>query len=499
MFVTFKKNCDMMTRILTVPIWLLVIMFLVSCSKDIKIIPAEGIVNHPPSELFANVTGISPTTADIAWSASNDPDNDVVLYRVYLDDTLYASGIQAKSFKFQNLAPARQYSARVVAYDRAQASTSCLVEIHTLDKPGSESSFLQILEFGQTEGSSAQEMGNMIRANDGGFIMTGKSSQLVFGNPGIKLFAMKIDSLGNKLWTRTYRYVSRGARMKIVQAPGGYIIVGGSQLLRLDNNGNLLWDKEVPTSNHAYSSATVDRMGQIYVTGSLFRDSANNRYTAILLKFDSQGNQIWEKKYSPTIWDMFTDVKLTADGNHLLLAGVTDGNMEYNANLKNIQYDFNVYKLTLDGSIVWKHNVREPGGALEGSLIETKDGNVVLIGGNSGSLGILSLVLTMIDGNGATLWNYRNDELAIYGQCVAETTDNNLIITGYTDMNNGTGFYLAKFSKAGTRTWYQHFYESGATILPMSVISLGDGGYFVNSRINDVIGIFRTNPEGKFY
>lgn len=502
MLVSLKKDNLAMNCMFIVSAWLFLLIVFVSCTKDVKIIPAEKAINHVPGEFFADVTAISPTTAGILWSAAVDADSEVVLYRVYLDDTLYASGIQTRNYEFKNLAPSRQYIAKVVAYDRDQASSSCVVEIRTPDKLASDSRFLQILEFGQTNGSTSQVMGTMIRAHDGGFIMTGKSDQLVFGSPGGKLFVMKIDSLGNKLWTKTHK--TRAVGMKIVRAPGGYLIVGDTHLLRLDMDGNLLWEKEVSTLNHHYIGATVDRLDQVYAVGSLFRDSSTNRLTAFLMKFDAQGNQVWEKKYSPTIWDYFSDVKLTADGNHLLVAGVTDGNKitigEYNANLKYIDDDYIVYKLTLDGNLVWKHPISDPGGALGGgSVIETREGNAVLVGGSSGSVGSVRLVLNMIDVNGAKLWSYRNDELNIYGRCVEETPDDHLIVTGNTVLSSGHGFYLAKFSKAGTRNWYQHFYESGVTILPMSVIPLGDGGYFVNSRIEGVIGIFRTDPEGKFY
>jgi hypothetical protein len=347
-------------------------------------------------------------------------------------------------------------------------------------------------------------MGNMIRANDGGFIITGKSTQLVFGNPGMKLFAMKVDSLGNKLWTKTYRYISRLSKTKIAPTQDGYLIVGGSQLLKIDNDGKLIWEKEVPTPDHGYTGATVDRIGQVYVAGSLYRDSANNRSTAFLHKFDAQGNLVSEIKYSPTTWDTFCDVKLSADGNHLLLAGVTDRNnitmAQYNGGVKKIEYDFVVYKLKLDGSIVWKHIVLRPLDALDGSLTETREGNVVLTGGNAPmNTNTVSLVLNMIDKNGTALWTYRNDELAINGQCVAETGDNNLIITGYTNLVYSNGFYLAKFSKTGKRIWYEHFFESGMSIGPKSVIPLGDGGYFVNSIIEGYVGLFRTDAQGKFY
>jgi hypothetical protein len=89
---------------------------------------------------------------------------------------------------------------------------------------------------------------------DGNFIVAG--STMSFGNGGYDVWLMKINYMGDTIWTRTYGGPSNDCGMHAIQdLGGGFVIAGYTEsfgaggkdvfVLKTDNNGNLLWSKTI--------------------------------------------------------------------------------------------------------------------------------------------------------------------------------------------------------------------------------------------------------------
>lgn len=486
---------------------LLCFSLLTACKKEIIIIPAEVSPNKPPGQFSITLDHVSWNSASITWTQSVDPDLGAVSYRVFLNDSLIISDLQQRTFTFNDLHQTTTYVVKVIAYDDKDAQAAATIDFITLKLD--QRFFLRTIEYGKI-GQNQQQMEGMAKGNDGGYVITGKSDMIVYGTPGGKLFAMKIDSLGNKMWTKVYNYISRGGGVKITNCNGGYLIVSGSQLLKIDNDGELVWEREVLTINDAFIAASVDKSDNIYVAGSLYNDSAKNKVAALLCKFDTNGNLLWKKSYSPTIWDLFLDIKVGSDGN-LILLGMTDKNNisigEHNANTKNIEYDYWVVKLSDDGNMIWNKIYHHEGAALTGTIIETNDGNYVFTGATSNVYAQFHCILQKIDTNGNTQWSYEDIGAWMYGRSVAENDDNSLVVAGELRSNYNSDFALYKFDKNGSKLWQKIYEEDFTYIMPKTVFPTDDGGYFINAGKTktyytgderDQIYVFKTDALGNF-
>src|SRR5690606_7068479 len=121
----------------------------------------------------------------------------------------------------------------------------------------------------------------IVKTIDGGYILGGTSYSLNINNDKTEtnkgysdFWIIKIDSAGNKVWDKTYGGASWDEFTSIELGINGSYIIGGSSssnisgnkssslkgnydywAIRVDNNGNILWDKSFggSISDHLYS------------------------------------------------------------------------------------------------------------------------------------------------------------------------------------------------------------------------------------------------------
>ena len=159
------------------------------------------------------------------------------------------------------------------------------------------------------------------------------------------VFIVKLDSLGNVVWERTYGGIAaynsdEGFDIKQT-ADGNYIAVGHTDtydihgasdlwVLRLDGAGNIIWQKMYGGSaNDCAQSVQLTSDGGFILAG--YTASANGdvigahgSYDFWVLKLDSIGNLIWQKTLGGTDNEMATSIQQTADG--YIVAGHTRSN-----------------------------------------------------------------------------------------------------------------------------------------------------------------------------
>ena len=123
---------------------------------------------------------------------------------------------------------------------------------------------------------------------DGGYIITG-NMEAVPGN-NTDLFLLKIDSLGNEQWSRTFGGSTPDRGDCVKQTPdGGYIVVGDVNyeyyLLKTDSLGNEEWSRIIVDAASSSIDLTYD--GGFIVCGGYHGPPI------FLKKYNSQGDEIW--------------------------------------------------------------------------------------------------------------------------------------------------------------------------------------------------------------
>ena len=182
-----------------------------------------------------------------------------------------------------------------------------------------------IMEWDKVYGDTLYDSGSDIQQTlDGGYIITGYTSQVI-GNE--ELWVLKLDSLGDTLWTRTYGTIGTDVGSAVVEtADSGYAITGtnGSGaaislwVLKTDLNGILLWSKVYSPGNYASGSSIQETIDGGYVIGgTTFAGAGESDFW--LLKTDSLGDTLWTRTYGGQFIDDAYDVTVTPEGGYVLV------------------------------------------------------------------------------------------------------------------------------------------------------------------------------------
>jgi len=144
---------------------------------------------------------------------------------------------------------------------------------------------------------------SIIKCHDGNFIIVGKTVSSGAGRGDV--YVVKVDADGNILWEKTFGGSESDWANSILEIPdGGYLIVGGTRsygngesdtyMVRLDAEGNKLWERTFPESEGADWGLTIRQAqhGGFLISLTLWRCCTG--YDAELLRIDSEGKPLWK-------------------------------------------------------------------------------------------------------------------------------------------------------------------------------------------------------------
>lgn len=167
------------------------------------------------------------------------------------------------------------------------------VLIISLDNNGNEQLY-------KTYDFSDGDHGNsLVETTDGGYIITGN---LEITDENSDLLVFKIDSNGNKIWENTYGGNASDTGETICHSDNGnFIIVGYTRsygqgsgdvwLIKLDENGNKIWDKTYGGAEDEWGNSVVQSNdGGYIISGGAESNDNGDWYDIFLIKTDSDGD-----------------------------------------------------------------------------------------------------------------------------------------------------------------------------------------------------------------
>lgn len=188
------------------------------------------------------------------------------------------------------------------------------------------------------------------------YIICGSTTS--FGYGSTDAYLILIDSMGQKVWEKSFGGALTDVAKKIVVNPidSGYIFVGYTNslgsggydlyIVRTDKNGSLIWQKSFGGLDWDFGNdLAIGPDGNVYVCGSTYSMGYGNK-DAYLLKINStNGIPIWQKTFGGNLDDEFKSLKIT-NTNSLIIAGQTKS---YNDNFGDILF----FKLSLNGDSIF--------------------------------------------------------------------------------------------------------------------------------------------------
>ena len=294
-------------------------------------------------------------------------------------------------------------------------------------------------------------------------------------------------------WNKTFGGELDDSAISVLQtSEGGYIIAatadfdtirvkGNAVLIRTDPEGNVLWEKTF-SKRHEDKFSTIQETGDGgYILTGTTDSLTDDRYSAWLVKTDSEGNEEWNRTFSLNTATYGFFGQQTDDGGYIisgctynyiitspnafLLKTDPEGNEEWNRTFGNyIKYDsIDCVRQTEDGGYIAAGETTTYGMANK----ETRGSNFE------------DIWLIKIDGEGNEEWNRTfGGEGYDWENSVRQTADGGYIIGGQKKNLDGIVFnaWLIKTDPEGTKEWDRVF-ETESDDYVRSVQQTPDGGY----------------------
>ncbi|MCA6212788.1 protein kinase [Thermococcus bergensis] len=269
-----------------------------------------------------------------------------------------------------------------------------------LDKDGNVKWF-------RTYGGDKWDIFNDVKiAPNGDIIVAGSSWS--FSASDKDVWILRLDSEGNIKWQKTYGGSNADVANAVAIAPNEDIIVAGYTesfgagdwdvwVLRLDADGNVKWQKTYGGKwrDEATGVAIADN-GDIIVAGYTSSFGAGLADVWVL-RLDENGNVKWQKTYGGSRWDQSTGVAI-ADNGEIIVAGYTES---FGAGWRNVW----VLRLDADGNVKWQKTYGGRDGEGAHAIAIADNGDIIVAGYTSSfGAGLADVWVLRLDENGNVKW-----------------------------------------------------------------------------------------------
>lgn len=254
------------------------------------------------------------------------------------------------------------------------------------------------------------------------------------------------------------------------------------------------------TSDGGYIAAGYTESNDGDITGN------NGDRDALLIKFAANGSVVWHKTYGGTGAENARSVLQTTEGGYIFTGSTSSANGDVSSNHGG--NDVWVVKLDSQGAIEWEKTYGGMYGDAGFSIVPAAAGGYI-IGGQSNSSdgdltennGMTDCWVVKIDASGTLAWQGSfGGSNADYGRTLIETSEGDIVIVGYSDSANGDltenkgaeDGWIIKLSGTGTLIWQKSIGGSGSDYL-WDVIESTDGGYVLTGSTTSTNGDIAAN------
>jgi hypothetical protein len=291
------------------------------------------------------------------------------------------------------------------------------------------------------------------QTKDGGFILLSNGNNSNYqGND--KTIISRLNSTGVLLWQKVFdsQTISMLPQRIIETSDLGFIFCGSGKLVKLNSTGNIVWQNDTFQSVQLIQSIqsinfTIEPINS-FNNLCLTNDGIIFCNGLILAKFDNNGNILWQRNLvnNPSL---INHIKTTIDGGIIAIG----------KSYVSIEKDFDAIMIKIDanGTIMWSKSFGGINSEDAQRVIQTKDGGFVFEGyTNSTELNPNGFGLWIVKTNelGDLKWQKTHECIVGYGhnyllKNIEETSDLSLIHV----VPSGSGYAIRKLSHDGDFQW----------------------------------------------
>ncbi|MFH0867637.1 MAG: T9SS type A sorting domain-containing protein [Bacteroidota bacterium] len=311
------------------------------------------------------------------------------------------------------------------------------------------------------------------------------------------IWISKLDSSGTIIWQKALGGTKREEGFSIIQTNDNHYLIAGQSrsndgdvagnhsspswndiwIVKLDSMGILNWQKCLGGSNDdgAYSIIQT-RDGKYMVAGTVWSNNGDvtNNYGKNdywIIKLDTNGTIIWQKNYGGSENDAANTIIETSDGGYLITGASNSVDIDVTGNHGNA--DFWVIKLDSGGVLQWQKSLGGSSDEWGKAVIETTDGQFIVVGTTSsdngdvsGNHGSLDYWVVKLEASGNIVWQKTlggssDDE----GYSIIPSSNGGYIVAGFSCSNDGdiisnngaADYWIVNLDSSGIIQWQKNY------------------------------------------
>jgi len=213
-----------------------------------------------------------------------------------------------------------------------------------------------------------------IQASDGAYVLAGST-----GTSGDVAELLKMDENGNLLWNITLADSTglSNARDVVETNDGTYAVAcygNNAWLAEVDSEGNLLLNQSYPELEGFFSSIAKTDDGGLILAGGTYGGGVDGQGLGLLVKFDSQSRIQWHQTYNNPPWSGYYQGRA--------LASVIQAGDEGYVAVGSVAF----VKTDSSGNLLWAENDFDDGLGDVASVTATADGGFAIVGSMNGNV-----------------------------------------------------------------------------------------------------------------
>lgn len=295
------------------------------------------------------------------------------------------------------------------------------------------------------------------------------------------IWILKFNKDGEKIWDKSVFGMTDDAGHSIqVTGDKNYIVTGYTEskgqgagdvwVLKFDKNGERIWEKTFGGSSLDTGEAVLQTKDKGYIVVGNTESKGAGLSDIWVLKLDKDGNLLWDKTFGGEKPDRAKSIQITEDSGYII-AGTTESK---GAGASDIW----VLKLDKHGTLLWDKTYGGEQSETANSILQTKDKGYIIAGRTSSKgAGKSDIWVMKLNKDGGLEWDKtfggtEEEE----GNFIVQTKDKGYIIAGRRTKTTRIEALILKLDKDGNVAWEKDFTENHKNIIN-AIQQTKDKGY----------------------